>query len=645
MMASGLCERHFRILPVRPWEKIPALMDWPRTATDDPTVIARLLAEDAGFNIGLACGPQPNGLNLVVIDVDPKNGGIETLDDLIGRHDPFPETAVHWTPSGGAHWFFDAPVAIRNSRRLGPGVDVRGEGGQVVLPPSRRRGPGGEILPYTAERGMGIWKHLVAPMPQWLVDLCLPAPRVIPSWGPLGQAMSNHFARQDADDLRHDEITPATWVRENLQWHPTLEAEGWQRVGGRGDESLWKRPGKSDEGHSAVLHEPDGPLVNFSSNAPVDMERGLSLFDFLAESRFGGDRGAMARHVRVDLMPRKPVEILLVTEPMAEDDEQQPTHLVPGGKFLFQGHSEIVARWGADPEILWASGESLIICGPPATGKTTLAGQVVAGLCGLGGDVLGQPVAEAKRVLYLAMDRPSQIVRALSRHFSAADEAQLDERLLAWRGPLPQDLLKDQAQVLTMAQQNGCDVVVIDSLKDLCLNLSDDGSGSAVNRALQMCLAEGIDVLALHHQRKRGGGENSPMPNTLDAVYGSAWITAGAGSVVLLWGEPGSLSQKLIHLKSPMDPIGPLNVEMDNYLGTTEVAVQWSPLAYLAMKGGDGASLAEASRAEHNRDVERGGKLWKQTERKLNSLVRAGKARKDGQDRPGVAGRYFLLPI
>jgi replicative DNA helicase len=193
-----------------------------------------------------------------------------------------------------------------------------------------------------------------------------------------------------------------------------------------------------------------------------------------------------------------------------------------------------------------------------------------------------------------------------------------------------------------MAQENGCDVVVIDSLKDLCLDLSTDSSGSAVNRALQMCLAEGVDVLALHHQRKKGGGENSPKPNTLDAVYGSAWITAGAGSVVLLWGEPGSLVQELIHLKSPMDPVGPLTIEMDNYAGTTEIAKQWNAVAYLSMKGDVGASVAEAVRAEHGRDVERGGRLWKQTERKLNGLVRSGKARKDGQERPGVAGRYYV---
>jgi replicative DNA helicase len=125
-------------------------------------------------------------------------------------------------------------------------------------------------------------------------------------------------------------------------------------------------------------------------------------------------------------------------------------------------------------------------------------------------------------------------------------------------------------------------------------------------------------------------------------VYGSAWITAGAGSVVLLWGEPGALTQELIHLKHPVDPLGPFMVDIDNHAGTMEISKGWNALAYLAMRGETGASVAEAAHAEHNRDVEKGGKLWKQTERKLNGLVASGKARKEGRERVGVAGRYFV---
>lgn len=650
MMAQGLCERHFRLLTVRAWEKIPTMKDWPRTATDDPSVIARLLAADAGFNIGLACGPQPNGVNVVVVDIDPKNGGFETWAGICEMHPELPETAWHGTPSGGRHVFFDAPVTVRNGR-LGEGVDIRGEGGQVVLPPSRRRALDGEILPYTAARGMGIWKHPIAPMPHWLTELCTAGPPAAPREAVAGENGSGRVLVR-LDDFQGvlrppGEISPAEWVRTNLDFAEALVEHGWVHLGG----DSWKRPGKADRGSSAQLHDGE-VLVVFTTDGeatsrllPVSHPTrdgnaiSVSLFEFLAAYEFDGNITDYSRHVRVDLMPR---QLELGRRPWPPIEQQPRPHLVPGGEFLFTDQIEPAARWGSGGEVMWAAGESLIICGPPATGKTTLAGQIVAGMCGLGGDVLGQPVTEAGKILYLAMDRPSQIMKALRRNFSAADKTQLDQRMVFWRGPLPQDLIKDQSQLLTMAQENGCDVVVIDSLKDLCLNLSEDASGSAVNRAIQMCLAEGIDVMALHHQRKKGGGENSPKPNTLDAVYGSAWITAGAGSVVLLWGEPGSLVQELSHLKSPMDPLGPFMVEMDNYAGTTEIARQWNALAYLSMKGSNGASVAEAAHAEHNRDVERGGKLWKQTERKLNGLVAAGRARKEGQGRVGVTGRYFV---
>lgn len=75
-------------------------------------------------NIGLR-----TGAGLVVIDVDPRHGG--TIDPS------WPETRMSGTPSGGWHLFY------RSERRVGSsvggvaqGVDIRGEGGFVVVPPS-----------------------------------------------------------------------------------------------------------------------------------------------------------------------------------------------------------------------------------------------------------------------------------------------------------------------------------------------------------------------------------------------------------------------------------------------------------------------------------------------------------------------------
>jgi hypothetical protein len=88
----------------------------------------------AGCNIGIATGG-----GLVVIDIDNHanvDGG-ETLYELERQHEPLPRTASVKTGNNGEHLYFTSRAPIRNSAgRLGPGLDVRGEGGYVVAPPS-----------------------------------------------------------------------------------------------------------------------------------------------------------------------------------------------------------------------------------------------------------------------------------------------------------------------------------------------------------------------------------------------------------------------------------------------------------------------------------------------------------------------------
>jgi hypothetical protein len=79
----------------------------------------------------------------VVLDVDVEDGGLESLARLERAGAPVPKTARTRTGGGGIHLFFRYPgtTEIRNSAGLlGPGLDVRGEGGYVVVPPSRTQG-------------------------------------------------------------------------------------------------------------------------------------------------------------------------------------------------------------------------------------------------------------------------------------------------------------------------------------------------------------------------------------------------------------------------------------------------------------------------------------------------------------------------
>lgn len=77
----------------------------------------------------------------------------------------------------------------------------------------------------------------------------------------------------------------------------------------------------------------------------------------------------------------------------------------------------------------------------------------------------------------------------------------------------------------------------MDALKDTQVELAEEEGGMAIASAMQRCVSEGVEVLANHHHRKSQQGGSAPK--YLDDVYGSAWITAGAGSLITLWGKPG----------------------------------------------------------------------------------------------------------
>src|SRR5215831_14106813 len=83
---------------------------------------------------------------LVVVDVDPRHGGDESLKKLEAEHGELPPTWRSLTGGGGEHIIFAAPEGVEissfraegmNDPPLGPGIDIRARGGYIVSPPSR----------------------------------------------------------------------------------------------------------------------------------------------------------------------------------------------------------------------------------------------------------------------------------------------------------------------------------------------------------------------------------------------------------------------------------------------------------------------------------------------------------------------------
>jgi hypothetical protein len=111
--------------------------------------------------------PAINTRGLVVVDVDPNKGGNDTMRDLVSKHGKLPPTWRVITGGGGRHVYFrDSTGNIRSGTEvLGPGVDIRANGGSVIAPPSTHKS-GGQ---YRWEDGRCPEDLPLADAPAWLV--------------------------------------------------------------------------------------------------------------------------------------------------------------------------------------------------------------------------------------------------------------------------------------------------------------------------------------------------------------------------------------------------------------------------------------------------------------------------------------------
>lgn len=317
-----------------------------------------------------------------------------------------------------------------------------------------------------------------------------------------------------------------------------------------------------------------------------------------------------------------PTTTVVVVE--AEPDRKPPQNGVSGAQFVLDRPVGVPSVWGHGNQVLWSSGEALMIAGGQGLGKTTLALQIVRELLGIGaGSLLGLPVStDIGRVLYLAMDRPNQIARAAGRIFTEADRPVLTESLHVWRGPPTRDLAANPDTLARMADYYEAGVVVVDSLKDAAVRLSEDAVGSQWNRARQNVLAQGCQILELHHTKKRNLAQPHAGPS-VDDVYGSTWLTSGCGSIVLLGGEPGDPIVSFRHVKQPAEEVGPYRLLHDQTAGVMTVDHAVDLVAMVRASGVDGLTAQGAAAAITEKRTPSRGDVEK-ARRKLDQLATAG---------------------
>ena len=153
--AAAFLAQHWPVFPCRS-DKRPATARGFYDASRDEAQVRAMFAQADAALIGV---PTGRASDLLVIDVDP-----DGLAWLAANEHRIPVTRRHETRRGGQHLLFRFPMAeVRNSAgRVSLGVDVRGEGGYVIAPPS----PGYAVLEPT----------MPAEAPAWLIAACAPPP-------------------------------------------------------------------------------------------------------------------------------------------------------------------------------------------------------------------------------------------------------------------------------------------------------------------------------------------------------------------------------------------------------------------------------------------------------------------------------------
>ncbi|KAA0086700.1 DNA primase [Mycolicibacterium sp. P9-64] len=241
------------------------------------TVVRWWAGHHAGANIG---GRVPEAM--FVLDVDPRNGGQESLDNLEKKYGPLPDTltTLSGRGDGGVHLFYRRPKGKLSSRRLGEGIDVKTSSGYVVLPTS--------VHPDTGRRYTRIERE-VAATPGWLADLlraearAASQPRLRIALSSNGPGIADRFS-------------------DGTSWSEVLEPHGWRCVTGdpETDGARWRHPNATSPSSASVMH---GKLFVYSPNTSFETTEaggpnGYTKFRAYALLNHNGDMSVASRALR-----------------------------------------------------------------------------------------------------------------------------------------------------------------------------------------------------------------------------------------------------------------------------------------------------------------------------------------------------------
>jgi hypothetical protein len=164
--ALSYLARGWSVITVAPRSKRPNVR-WEEFQHRQPTEqeLRSWLARRPDANVGIVTGAVSG---IVVLDVDPRHGGRASLERWERTHGRLPDTLEARTGGGGRHLYFAHPGGeLRNRVGLAPGLDLRGDGGVIVAPPSVH--PSGRRYRWLPGRAPD--QLPLVPLPAWLLEI------------------------------------------------------------------------------------------------------------------------------------------------------------------------------------------------------------------------------------------------------------------------------------------------------------------------------------------------------------------------------------------------------------------------------------------------------------------------------------------
>lgn len=210
--------------------KHPRISGGVKKASADLKVVEKWWQECPNANIGIATGGNSG---FVVLDIDTKSNGPQSLDAMIREYGELPQTLRVQTGSGGEHILFQYPGdGITNRTGIRDGVDFKTQGGYIVAAPS--------VHASGNRYQWSVFDCGIAGMPEWLLSLLREKKASIVAGGtveegkiPAGQRNSTLFAL--ACSLRKrglvdEALYMALKVMNDTQCDPPLDEKELQSI-------------------------------------------------------------------------------------------------------------------------------------------------------------------------------------------------------------------------------------------------------------------------------------------------------------------------------------------------------------------------------------------------------------------------------